>query len=76
MPEIRSFLGDSHVNDKGLYVSTGGFTKEVRYEADRASIPLVPLDLDYLVKELLRHYGAMDMEARTLVPLINIYWPV
>lgn len=74
-PEIRSFLGGRHTNDKGLYVSTGGFTKEARYEADRASIPLVLLDLDDLVKEILRHYGAMDMEARTLIPLVNIYWP-
>lgn len=74
-PEIRSFLGGRHTNDKGLYVSTGGFTKEARYEADRASIPLVLLDLDGLVKELLRHYGAMDMDARTLIPLVNIYWP-
>ena len=74
-PEIRSFLGGRHSNDKGLYVSTGGFTKDARYEADRASIPLVLLDLDDLVKELLRHYGTMDMEARTLIPLVNIYWP-
>ena len=75
-PEIRSFLGGRHANDKGLYVSTGGFTKDARYEADRASIPLVLLDLDDLVKEILRHYGGMDMEARTLIPLTNIYWPV
>lgn len=74
-PEIRSFLGGRHTDDKGLYVSTGGFTKEARYEADRASIPVVLLDLDDLVKEILRHYGAMDMEARTLIPLVNIYWP-
>lgn len=74
-PEIRSFLGGHRANDKGLYVSTGGFTKEARYEAERATIPVVLLDLDDLVKELLRHYGSMDMEARTLIPLINIYWP-
>ena len=75
-PEIRSFLGGRHIDDKGLYVSTGGFTKEARYEADRASIPLVLLDLDELVKEILRHYENMDMEARALIPLTNIYWPV
>lgn len=74
-PEIRSFLGGRHADDKGLYVSTGGFTKEARYEADRASIPVVLLDLDDLVKEILRHYGEMDMEARSLIPLVNIYWP-
>lgn len=74
-PEIRSFLGGRHSDDKGLYVATGGFTKEARYEAERASIPLVLLDLDDLVKEILRHYNNMDMEARSLIPLTNIYWP-
>ena len=73
---IRSFLGGRHVDDKGLYVSTGGFTKEARYEADRASIPLILLDLDDLVKEILSHYHDMDMEARALIPLTNIYWPI
>jgi len=75
-PEIRSFLGGRHNDDKGLYVSTGGFSKEARYEAERASIPVVLLDLDELVKEILRHYSNMDVEARSLVPLTNIYWPV
>jgi len=74
-PEIRSFLGGRHGDDKGLYVSTGGFTKEARYEADRAAIPVVLIDLDELVKEILRHYKNMDMEARSLIPLTNIYWP-
>jgi len=74
-PEIRSFLGGRHTDDKGLYVSTGGFSKEARYEADRAAIPLVLLDLDDLVKEILRHYTNMDMDARRLIPLTNIYWP-
>ena len=32
-PEVRSFLGGRHQNDKGLYVSSGGFTKEAKYEA-------------------------------------------
>ncbi len=36
-PEIRSFLGGRHPNDKGLYVSTGGFSREAHYEAERAS---------------------------------------
>jgi restriction system protein len=74
-PEIRSFLGGRHTDDKGSYVSTGGFSKEARYEADRAAIPLVLLDLDDLVKEILRHYTNMDMDARRLIPLTNIYWP-
>jgi restriction system protein len=33
---VRSFLGGMHKDDRGLYVSTGGFTKDARYEADRS----------------------------------------
>lgn len=73
--EIRSFLGGRHKDDKGLYVSTGGFSKDARYEAERAAIPVVLLDLDDLVKEILRHYSGMDLETMALLPLTNIYWP-
>lgn len=44
--ELRSFLGGRHKDDKGLYVSTGGFTKDAKYEADSGSIPVFLLDLD------------------------------
>jgi restriction system protein len=56
-------------------VSTGGFTKDARHEADRGSIPVVLLDRDDLSNEIVRHYGEMDMEARSLIPLTKIYWP-
>ncbi|MHB1795255.1 MAG: restriction endonuclease [Acidobacteriaceae bacterium] len=36
-PEVRSFVGGLRQNDNGLYVSTGGFTREARYEADRTN---------------------------------------
>lgn len=38
--DLRSFLGGRHAGDKGLYVSTGGFTKDAYYEAERANIPM------------------------------------
>lgn len=74
-PEIRSFLGGRHKDDKGLYVSTGGFSKDARYEADRASIPLTLMDLDDLVEAILDHYEQMDLDAKQLVPLRKVYWP-
>lgn len=73
--EIRSFLGGRHENDKGLYVSTGGFTKEARYEAERARIPVTLLDLDDLVKSLLEHYEQIDLDMQRLIPLRKVYWP-
>jgi restriction system protein len=75
-PEVRSFLGGRHANDKGLYVSTGGFTREARYEAERAAIPLTLMDLDDFVHSLLEHYEKLDVDMQRLIPLRKIYWPV
>lgn len=74
-PDIRSFLGGRHKDDKGLYVSTGGFTIQAEYEAERASIPLTLLDLNDLVEAFIANYENMRMEGKTLIPLTKIYWP-
>jgi restriction system protein len=74
-PDVRSFLGGRHPQDKGLYVSTGGFTREARYEAERANIPLALMDLDELVKSLLEQYEKLDLETQQLVPLKRIFVP-
>ncbi len=74
-PDVRSFLGGRHPQDKGLYDSTGGFTREARYEAERANIPLALMDLDELVKSLLEQYDKLDLETQQLVPLKRIFVP-
>jgi restriction system protein len=73
---LRSFLGGRRSGDRCLYVSTGGFTKEARYEADRANIPLTLITLPKLRELLLQHYERLDPTARALVPLQRLYWPV
>lgn len=73
--DVRSFLGGRHKDDKGLYVSTGGFSKDARYEAERASIPLTLMDLDDLVRAILEHYEGMDADSKRLVSLRKVYWP-
>ena len=73
--EIRSYLGGRHKDDRGLYVSTGSFTKDACYEAERASIPLTLIDLEGLVELVIENYEEMDIETRTLLPLTKIYWP-
>ena len=73
--EIRSFLGGRHKDDKGLYVSTGGFTKDAKYEAERATIPLTLMDIDDLVSVLLENYESMDADSMALIPLSRVYWP-
>lgn len=74
--EIRNLVGGRHASDKGLFVSTGGFTKDARYEADRANIPLMLWDLDDLVQALVENYDNADQETRTLIPLTRLFWPV
>ena len=75
--DIRSFLSVvRHAGDKGLYVSTGGFSKDAHYEAERASNPINLMDLDSLVEAIIEHYENMDLETRVLLPLRKIYWPV
>jgi restriction system protein len=74
--DIRSFLGGLREGDKALYVSTGGFTKEARYEADRANIPITLLDLDELANLTVTYYENFDVEGRALIPLAKVYWPI
>jgi len=73
--QIRSFLGGRHPNDRLLYVSTGGFTKDALYEAERSSIPLTPMDLEDLARVLIENYEKLDVETKQLVPLRKVYWP-
>jgi len=72
---LRSFIGGLRQNDKGLYVSTGGFTKEARYEAERSTIPITLVDIDELVELLGQYYDNVDSETKALIPLIRLYWP-
>lgn len=74
-PEIRSFIGGLRAGDRGLYVSTGGFTKEARYEADRANVPIRLLDLDGFVRHYFDVYDRADDETRGILPLTRIWWP-
>jgi restriction system protein len=74
-PALRSFLGGRHTDDRGLFVSTGGFTREAYYEADRATIPLKLMTLDDLSRAIIESYDRFDNDGRALLPLTRIYWP-
>lgn len=73
---IRSFKGALKKTNKGVYVSTGGFTTDAKYEAERSEIPIILMDLDTLVKFILQYYDNFDADARSLIPLKKIYWPI
>jgi restriction system protein len=74
--EIRSFLGGLRQGDRALYVSTGGFSKDAGYEADRSNIPITLLTLDDLASLVVTHYENFDMDGKVLIPLTRLYWPV
>ena len=73
--DLRSFIAALRPRHKGLYVSTGGFTKEARYEADRAYNQVSLIDSDELVNLIIHYYDNFDAEAKSLLPLRKIYWP-
>lgn len=75
-PEMRSFLGGLRPGEKGVYVSTGGFTREARYEAERANHPLTLVDAERLVDLVGEFYDRFDIDTRVLIPLKKVYWPV
>lgn len=72
---IRGFAGGLRTGDRGLFVSTGGFTQEAKYEAERASIPITLVDLDELATLVVEHYENFDATGRALLPLMRVYWP-
>jgi hypothetical protein len=53
---LRSFKAALRPRHKGLYVSTGGFAKEARYEADRANNQVSLIDSDELVNLIIHYY--------------------
>jgi len=72
---VRSFMAALQPSDRGLYVSTGGFSKEARYEAERSAIPVTLIDLDRLARLFVDNYAKVDSEGRGLVALTPILWP-
>ena len=71
----RSFIAGLRPGDSGLYVSTGGFAKEARYEADRADVPIRLLDLDSFVRTYVEVYDKVNDNDRTFFPLTRIWMP-
>lgn len=73
--EVRSFIGSLRSGDRGLYVSTGAFSKDAKYEAERATIPITLIDLQELAQLVTDNYDNFDPKGRALLPLVRIYRP-
>lgn len=74
-PEVRSFLSALHAEDRGLYVSTGGFSKEAHYQAENAKTVTHLMSLDGLAQALVDQYESLDAQGRNLLRLTRFYWP-
>lgn len=72
---VRSFIGALRDGDNGLFVSTGGFTREARYEAERATILMALIEIDDMADLIVAHYAKFDLVGQTLLPLVRVCWP-
>jgi restriction system protein len=60
--EIRSFVGGRKPGDRCLYVSTGGFSKDAHYKADRSSVPLTLINMERLRELVIDTYDQLDTD--------------
>lgn len=75
-PEMRSFIATLRDGENGLYVSTGGFTRDAEVEARGAREPVTLLDRDDFIRLLLEHYEDLEPEYKAQVPLRKVWVPV
>lgn len=72
---LRSFLALLGDNDVGIFVSTGGFTKDAQEEArTQQSRQVTLVNLERLYELWIEHMRSLDEEARDLFPLKPIYY--
>ncbi len=71
--EVRELAGVCEEHETGIFVSTGGFTKDARLEASKRKVTLVTLD--DLRQLLLDAYDDLDQDTKALVPLRRVYLP-
>lgn len=74
--EVRSFRSTVGPNEKGLYVSTGGFTSDALREPEKAGPPLVLMNRDQFIELLLENYEALEAEFKAMLPLKKVYIPM
>lgn len=75
-PEVRALPVGRQADDRGLFVSTGGFTREAYYEAEHGKAPITLMTLEDLTRAILDVYAEFDDAGRALLPLRRLYWPV
>lgn len=72
---LRDFIGTLSSSEKGLFVSTGGYTSDAEEEAARTDRRVTLLDRDDFIDLLIEHYEEIETEYRNLIPLKSVYVP-
>lgn len=72
---MLAFAGVLQDGDKALFVSTGGFSYDAKFESERVRTPITLVDLDDLADLVVEYYDKFDSQGRSLLPLVRMYWP-
>lgn len=73
--EVLQLLGALQSNDKGLFVSTGGYTTQAVQAARGSAKPLRLYNRDEFIRLLLEHYEPLADEYKAMVPLVRVWLP-
>lgn len=74
-PEMRGFVGTLGNGEKGLFVSTGGFTRDANQAAESTNARVSLLNRDEFIDLFLQHYEDIEAEYQAKVPLKRVYVP-
>jgi len=72
---IQQLKGALKDTEKGIFVSTGGFSRNAWKEAESHPKAIKLINLDYLVELIIKYYDEFDDETKDILPLRRIYLP-
>jgi len=72
---MRSFIGTLRAGEKGIFVSTGGFTRDATLEAQQTQQPVTLLDRDDFIQLMRQHYEALESAFKAQIPLQQAWVP-
>jgi len=74
-PEMQQFSGALGNGERGLFVSTGGYTSGAKDAARNAEQRVTLIDRDEFIDLLIQHYDGLESEYQATVPLKQVYIP-
>ena len=73
--QLRSFMAVLSDKDVGIFVASGGFTRDAASEArTQENRRITLIDLERLVELWIEHYRAIDDARRQLLPLRPVHY--